>query len=446
MTRNTLIRSVCYASFILWLAYTADAQTTVYNNFGPDHGGWDYNYGLGWTVAGVNVPEQYGVEQAMSFTSTADGAVSDIWVAFFYVPFSSPPDTVTIKLARNPNGLPPDSAEVMEQWVITAFESWYQWSPPIHLEGNGSSQLQAGEDYWLWARGGETTWCGWCMNINPALTCPHTLRREGENWLAVANETASAFRVDVNSAAFVSVTLIPVNPPIVIPALGGRFNYNIAIANLGSSQISVDVWCMATLPNGRDWGPLLGPVEIVMPVGFNINRDRSQAVPGFGPTGNYVYHGYIGDYPGTIWDEDSFPFTKLESGIRDSGFSEWVCSGEPFNVGASAAAGHAPSSGSGTIPTTKISPNPFNPTTVASYEMRDASYVNLTVYDVSGHEVAVLVDGWREAGAHEVTFDGSNLAAGIYFARLEIASGSGPEEGLGSRTPTTEVQKMVLLK
>jgi hypothetical protein len=181
------------------------AQETVYNNFGPGHEGWDYNYGLGWTVAGDSVPEQYGVEQAMGFQSMAEGTVTDIWVAFFYVPLSALPDTVTIRLAQNPYGLPPASADIMEEWSITEFESWSQWSPPHHLVGNGTSQLQEGGNYWLWAIGSETTWTGWCMNINPALTCPHTIRREGEDWLPISNETASAFRVDVGPIQAVSL-------------------------------------------------------------------------------------------------------------------------------------------------------------------------------------------------------------------------------------------------
>ena len=42
------------------------------------------------------------------------------------------------------------------------------------------------------------------MNINSSLTCPHTLRREGESWLPIANETASAFRVDVTPVQAIS--------------------------------------------------------------------------------------------------------------------------------------------------------------------------------------------------------------------------------------------------
>ena len=51
--------------------------------------------------------------------------------------------------------------------------------------------------------------------------------------------------------------------------------------------------------------------------------------------------------------------------------------------------------------------------------MRDASFVNLAVYDVQGRLVSELVNGWRDAGIHEVTFDGSGLASGIYLYRIE---------------------------
>jgi hypothetical protein len=124
--------------------------------------------------------------------------VSDIWVAMWYVTLDAGPDVVTLRLCRNPDGLPPTPADVMEQWTLIGFGSWSQWNPPIHAEGDGSSYLEAGSSYWLWASAGDPrTWAGWCMNTDPGLTCPHTLRREGEGWLPIASETASAFRVDV---------------------------------------------------------------------------------------------------------------------------------------------------------------------------------------------------------------------------------------------------------
>ena len=48
--------------------------------------------------------------------------------------------------------------------------------------------------------------------------------------------------------------------------------------------------------------------------------------------------------------------------------------------------------------------------------------MTLRVYDALGREVAVLVDGAREAGRHEVAFDAARLSAGTYLYRLEAGA------------------------
>ena len=63
-------------------------------------------------------------------------------------------------------------------------------------------------------------------------------------------------------------------------------------------------------------------------------------------------------------------------------------------------------------------PNPFNPTTSLSFTIPEAMKVNLTVYDVSGRTVATVVNGFRQAGSHDVTFDASQLSSGLYFYTL----------------------------
>ncbi len=63
-------------------------------------------------------------------------------------------------------------------------------------------------------------------------------------------------------------------------------------------------------------------------------------------------------------------------------------------------------------------PNPTTGGSVLSYDLAEAARVRLVVYDLLGREVAVLVDGSRPAGAHEVGFDASRLAPGLYVARL----------------------------
>ena len=65
-----------------------------------------------------------------------------------------------------------------------------------------------------------------------------------------------------------------------------------------------------------------------------------------------------------------------------------------------------------------VFPNPFNARTVTSFKLQVSSYVNLTVYDIAGREVARLVDGMQNAGQHQVVFDAKDLTSGVYFARL----------------------------
>ena len=67
-------------------------------------------------------------------------------------------------------------------------------------------------------------------------------------------------------------------------------------------------------------------------------------------------------------------------------------------------------------------PNPFNPSTAMRYEVPSTSHVTLTVFDMLGREVSVLVNDRREAGVYQVKFDGSNLASGMYFYRLRAGS------------------------
>ena len=67
-------------------------------------------------------------------------------------------------------------------------------------------------------------------------------------------------------------------------------------------------------------------------------------------------------------------------------------------------------------------PNPFNPVTTIRFGLAMRMNVNLTIYDILGRRVAVLVNERREAGAYEVKFDGSKLASGMYLYRLQAGN------------------------
>ena len=64
-------------------------------------------------------------------------------------------------------------------------------------------------------------------------------------------------------------------------------------------------------------------------------------------------------------------------------------------------------------------PNPFNPRTVIPFELERAGAVRLTVFDLLGRRVAVLVDEPLAAGRHEIPFEAAGLAGGAYVYHLE---------------------------
>ena len=78
-------------------------------------------------------------------------------------------------------------------------------------------------------------------------------------------------------------------------------------------------------------------------------------------------------------------------------------------------------------------PNPFNPTTKISFTLTEGNYTTLRVYNLLGQPVANLVSTELTPGYHQVTFNASELSAGMYFYRIESGNFS-------------QVRKMLLLK
>jgi len=78
-------------------------------------------------------------------------------------------------------------------------------------------------------------------------------------------------------------------------------------------------------------------------------------------------------------------------------------------------------------------PNPFNPMTQIDFEINRDERVNLSVYNIRGQCVAVLMDEFKFAGAYTLAVDGSALPAGLYFCKLQTPS-------------FADIRKMMLLK
>ena len=222
---------------------------------------------------------------------------------------------------------------------------------------------------------------------------------------------------DQNFTANITVTLTPVGMPIVIPANGGDFDFNIDIGNLENTAVGFSVWTTATLPSGGEYGPIIN-AALNLAGGVSVDRDRIQAVPATAPAGDYTYNAYVGFYPGVIWDEDHFDFSKSAVDNGGTGIFEWSNSGDCFGD-------------EETVETPGILadfaiisayPNPFNPETTISFTLNEETRMKLSVYDVQGREIALLEDGFRNAGTHERGFHAEGLPSGVYFARLQAGS------------------------
>ena len=83
-------------------------------------------------------------------------------------------------------------------------------------------------------------------------------------------------------------------------------------------------------------------------------------------------------------------------------------------------------------------PNPFNPSTMISFEVQGSRFVNIEVFNIRGQKVKTLVNGYFGTGVHSVVWNGdddngSAVSSGVYFYRMETSGGS-------------EVRRMVLMK
>ena len=84
-------------------------------------------------------------------------------------------------------------------------------------------------------------------------------------------------------------------------------------------------------------------------------------------------------------------------------------------------------------------PNPFNPSTIIRYALPSESKVKITVYNILGQQIKELLYTTESAGYHEVTFNASNLASGIYFYRIVAASADGKHN-------FADTKKLILMK
>jgi hypothetical protein len=168
------------------------------------------------------------------------------------------------------------------------------------------------------------------------------------------------------------------------------------------------MWVMAVGPTKEVYGPFKEFPDFYLDPGQSRTAHFNQHVKGAAPLGFYNYIAYCGDYPSTVMDSSFFQVEVVEGvGSSQAG---WVLSGS-FLEGDLA---DLPSE----FALLTNYPNPFNASTVISYQLPTTSHVKLEIYNISGRKVATLVDSKEQGGYRSVTWDASEVSSGVYFYKL----------------------------
>ena len=160
--------------------------------------------------------------------------------------------------------------------------------------------------------------------------------------------------------------------------------------------------------------------------GASIFRNLTQNIPPPAPAGDYTFRAVCGNHPGLVFADDSFPFSKSGVLSAGNGYNNWLVDGWENR---SSAKNYLPL----TCELKQNYPNPFNPETNLEFTLAEDGNTTLSVYNLAGEEVALLIDGHLQAGRHSLAWNAEDLPSGIYFCRLQSAGFS-------------EVRKMILLK
>lgn len=217
----------------------------------------------------------------------------------------------------------------------------------------------------------------------------------------------------------------PRHNPQQAPA--GRY---VAIDDGGSNDYVTDVYVSRSTNNGGSWSWPLNATETpsIDEYEFKMAKQVSSANNGT------VYFGYniaatdrllaSGANSGTMPDLNRDAYVDMVNYI-------WVGYGNDLRDVSGIDNGIIHTANTFTLQ--QNYPNPFNPETLIEFTAAKSTHALVNVYSLTGEKVATVFDGQARSGINKVRFNGSNLAAGVYFYRLTMAGKSA-------------VRKMVLVK
>ncbi len=225
-----------------------------------------------------------------------------------------------------------------------------------------------------------------------------------------------------------------------IPPGGGTGLFNATINSTSPQTFTdVDFWTMITTPRGNVFGPGVDTTLVLDPFGTWVADTLYQDIPASAPGGSYFVVGHLGYYPFSYVQDviELFKFGEVADGQTVSfDPNDWLGYGTFQMVTDDDSAADAVSENS--LPTefsmSAAYPNPFNPETSVSLYLDRSVELTVEVFSVTGRRVATIAEGVHGAGIHELSFNGSGFASGLYFIHAHT-----DQQTLG-------VQKVTLLK
>ncbi len=182
---------------------------------------------------------------------------------------------------------------------------------------------------------------------------------------------------------------------------------------------NADIYCHLSSDNGATWRPRINLTNSQTPMCQPGDCDSDHWPTLAERADDYIHLFYVND-------KDAGSIPQTEGSITDNPMLYYNCPVSLLGV-------------EDDLPTprdfslSQNYPNPFNAQTRIDFSLDKPSRVTLEVYDILGARVATLFEGRREAGAHSLVWDASEISSGVYFARLMVG-----EESISRR--------MVLLK
>jgi FG-GAP-like repeat/Secretion system C-terminal sorting domain len=212
----------------------------------------------------------------------------------------------------------------------------------------------------------------------------------------------------------VELTLTPTSL-LQLPPGGGTLVYNLhLVSSLPNAYDNVSYRTYVELPNNDLYGPLFEYPFTLTPFMDATYTGLTQDVPAYAPPGDYQFiarAGYQNQYV-----EASFEFSKYGGILGELNPDDWQASGlisEEASVDKTLI-----------VPDEYVlqdaHPNPFNAATTVHVKLPEATDLTVSVYNVAGQQVAELANGQFNAGQHDLTFDASVLASGLYFIRTIV--------------------------